>query len=44
MAKGITAIEFNFSDVNCRLAFRLITGGFKLFNSEIEVANIIANL
>ena len=44
MAKGITAVEFTFSDVNCRLAFRLNTGDFKFFNSEIEVANIIANL
>ena len=31
MAKGITAIEFTFSDVNCRLAFRLNTGDFKFF-------------
>ena len=40
MAKGISAIEFTFSGVNCRLAFRLNTGDFKFFNSEIEVANI----
>ena len=43
-AKGITAVECTFSDVNCRLAFRLNTGNFKFFNSETEVANIIANL
>ena len=44
MAKGIAAVEFTFSDVNRRLAFRLNAGNFKFFNSEIEVANIIANL
>ena len=32
------------NDVNCRLAFRLTSGEFKFFNSETEIANVIANL
>ena len=34
MAEGITAIEFTFSDVNCRLAFRLNTVDFNFLIQE----------
>ena len=44
MTKGIPEVDFAFSDVNCRLAFRLTSGEFKFFNSETEIANVIANL
>ena len=44
MAKGIPEIDLAFSDVNCRLAFRLTSGEFKFFNSQTEIANVIANL
>ena len=44
MTKGIPEVDFVFSDVNCRLAFRLTSGEFKFFNSETEIANVIANL
>ena len=44
MTKGIPEVDFAFSDVNCKLAFRLTSGEFKFFNSETEIANVIANL
>ena len=44
VTKGIPEVDFAFSDVNCRLAFRLTSGEFKFFNSETEIANVIANL
>ena len=44
MTKGIPEVDFAFSYVNCRLAFRLTSGEFKLFNSETEIVNVIANL
>ena len=44
MTKGIPEVDFAFSDVNCRLAFRLTSAEFKFFNSETEIANVISNL
>ena len=43
MTKNMPNVDFTFSDVNCRLALRLTNGGFKFFNSETELASIIAN-
>ena len=44
MIKGNPEVDFAFSDVNCRLVFRLTSDEFKFFNSETEIANVIANL
>ena len=44
MTKGIREVDYAFSDVNCRLAFRLTLGEFKFFKSEAEIANAIAYL
>ena len=44
MTKNMPNVDFTFSDVNCRLALRLTNGDFKFFNSETELASIIANL
>ena len=44
MTKNMANVDFTFSDVNCRLALRLTNGDFKFFNSETELASIIANL
>ena len=44
MTKAIPEADFGFSDVNCRLAVRLTSSEFKVFNSETEIANVIANL
>ena len=44
MTKNMPNVDFTFSDVNCRLALRLTNGDFKFFNSETELASVIANL
>ena len=44
MTENVPNVDFTFSDVNCRLALKLTNGDFKFFNSETELASIIANL
>ena len=44
MTKAIPEVDFAFSDLSCRLAFRLTSGEFKFSNSETENADVIANL
>ena len=44
LIKDIQGIDYAFSDVNCRLNLKLCGGPFRAFNSETELASIIADL
>ena len=41
--EGIDQIKYVFADINCRLNVRFSDDSFKVFNTEIELAEIIAS-
>ena len=44
ITKGVEGIEYVFCDVNCKLNVKLSNGRFRVFNSKMDLASIIANL
>ena len=44
LIKDVQGIDYAFSDVNCRLNLKLCDGPFRAFNSETELASIIADV